>query len=222
MLTTELSLFALVLNASLPVQGVIGILVIVSIISWAVIFSKLKVFFVTTRSTNNFEEEFWSGGELMQLMKKIEEKKISGGLPRVFEAGMHEFLKSRKQARAGQSEIIDNTRRAMRAATNRELSNLENWLPFLATTGSVSPYVGLFGTVWGIMHAFLALANIQQATLANVAPGIAEALIATAIGLLAAIPAVIAYNKFSTEIDNLAGRFDGFIEEFSNILQRQI
>ena len=135
---------------------------------------------------------------------------------------MHEFLKSRKQARGGQTEIIDNTRRAMKAATNRELSNLENWLPFLATTGSVSPYVGLFGTVWGIMHAFLALANIQQATLANVAPGIAEALIATAIGLLAAIPAVIAYNKFSTEIDNLAGRFDGFIEEFSNILQRQI
>lgn len=222
MLTTELSLLALVLNASVPVQGVIGTLTIVSIISWAVIISKVKVFFLTTRSTDKFEEEFWSGGELMQLMKKIEEKKITGCLPRVFEAGMHEFLKSRKQVKTGQSEIIDNTRRAMNAATNRELSNLESWLPFLATTGSVSPYVGLFGTVWGIMHAFLALANIQQATLANVAPGIAEALIATAIGLVAAIPAVIAYNKFSTEVDNLAGRFDGFIEEFSNILQRQI
>ena len=222
MLTTELSLLALVLNASLPVQGVIGILILVSIISWTVIFSKLKFLFSTKRSTDNFEEEFWSGGELMQLMKKIEEKKITGSLPRIFEAGMHEFLKSRKQNSTGQSEIIDNTRRAMKAATNRELSDLENWLPFLATTGSVSPYVGLFGTVWGIMHAFLALANIQQATLANVAPGIAEALIATAIGLLAAIPAVIAYNKFSTEIDILASRFDGFMEEFSNILQRQI
>ncbi|OUT98483.1 MAG: protein TolQ [Betaproteobacteria bacterium TMED41] len=222
MLTTELSLLALVLNASLPVQGVIGILILVSIISWTVIFSKLKFLFSTKRSTDKFEEEFWSGGELMQLMKKIEEKKITGSLPRIFEAGMHEFLKSRKQNSTGQSEIIDNTRRAMKAATNRELSDLENWLPFLATTGSVSPYVGLFGTVWGIMHAFLALANIQQATLANVAPGIAEALIATAIGLLAAIPAVIAYNKFSTEIDILASRFDGFMEEFSNILQRQI
>jgi len=222
MLTTELSLLALVLNASLPVQGVIGILILVSIISWTVIFSKLKFLFSTKRSTDNFEEEFWSGGELMQLMKKIEEKKITGSLPKIFEAGMHEFLKSRKQNSTGQSEIIDNTRRAMKAATNRELSDLENWLPFLATTGSVSPYVGLFGTVWGIMHAFLALANIQQATLANVAPGIAEALIATAIGLLAAIPAVIAYNKFSTEIDILASRFDGFMEEFSNILQRQI
>ncbi len=222
MLTTELSLLALVLNASVPVQGVIGTLTIVSIISWAVIISKVKVFFLTTRSTDKFEEEYWSGGELMQLMQKIEEKKITGCLPRVFEAGMHEFLKSRKQVKTGQSEIIDNTRRAMNAATNRELSSLESWLPFLATTGSVSPYVGLFGTVWGIMHAFLALANIQQATLANVAPGIAEALIATAIGLVAAIPAVIAYNKFSTEVDNLAGRFDGFIEEFSNILQRQI
>lgn len=222
MLTTELSLLALVLNASLPVQGVIGILILVSIISWTVIFSKLKFLFSTKRSTDKFEEEFWSGGELMQLMKKIEEKKITGSLPKIFEAGMHEFLKSRKQNSTGQSEIIDNTRRAMKAATNRELSDLENWLPFLATTGSVSPYVGLFGTVWGIMHAFLALANIQQATLANVAPGIAEALIATAIGLLAAIPAVIAYNKFSTEIDILASRFDGFMEEFSNILQRQI
>ena len=144
MLTTELSLLALVLNASLPVQGVIGILILVSIISWTVIFSKLKFLFSTKRSTDNFEEEFGSGGELMQLMKKIEEKKITGSLPRIFEAGMHEFLKSRKQNSTGQSEIIDNTRRAMKAATNRELSDLENWLPFLATTGSVSPYVGLF------------------------------------------------------------------------------
>ena len=217
-----LSLWSLISQASLLVQLVMLGLVLASISSWVMIFQRLAVFRYAHAELLAFEEEFWSGGELMQLMKKIEERKITGGLPRVFEAGMHEFLKSRKQARAGQSEIIDNTRRAMRAATNRELSNLENWLPFLATTGSVSPYVGLFGTVWGIMHAFLALANIQQATLANVAPGIAEALIATAIGLLAAIPAVIAYNKFSTEIDNLAGKFDGFIEEFSNILQRQI
>ncbi|OUW06373.1 MAG: protein TolQ [Betaproteobacteria bacterium TMED156] len=222
MLTTELSLLQLVLNASIPVQAVIGILIFVSIYSWAVIFSKLKILFSTNRSTDFFEEEFWSGGELMQLMNKIEEKKISGGLPRIFEAGMHEFLKSRKQAKTNQSEIIDNTRRAMNAATNRELSNLESHLPSLATIGSVSPYVGLFGTVWGIMHAFLALANVQQATLSNVAPGIAEALIATAVGLLAAIPAVVAYNRFATEIDNLASRFEGFMEEFSNILQRQI
>lgn len=158
----------------------------------------------------------------MQLMSKIESKKLNGSLPRIFESGMHEFLKSRKQKTLEANTIIDNTRRALKSASYKELSQLESRLPFLATTGSVSPYIGLFGTVWGIMQSFLALANVQQATLANVAPGIAEALIATAVGLLAAIPAVIAFNKFATDVDNLANRFDSFTEEFSNILQRQI
>ena len=219
--TNDLSILALIANASIPVQAVIGLLVFVSVYSWTVIFSKLKILFSTNRSTENFEQEFWSGGELMQLLKKIEEKKISGSLPRIFGAGMNEFEKCRKE-RINQSEIIDNTRRAMKAASSRELSTLEKNLPFLATVGSVSPYVGLFGTVWGIMHAFLALANVQQATLANVAPGIAEALIATAVGLLAAIPAVIAFNKFSTQIDDQANKYDGFIDTFLNILQRQM
>jgi biopolymer transport protein TolQ len=158
----------------------------------------------------------------MQLMNKIENKQLNGALPKIFEAGMHEFLKSRKQKSLEANTIIDNTRRALKSASYKELSQLESRLPFLATAGSVSPYVGLFGTVWGIMQSFLALANVQQATLANVAPGIAEALIATAVGLLAAIPAVIAFNKFATDVDNLANRFDSFTEEFSNILQRQI
>ncbi len=222
MISEKFSIISLVIGASIPVQIVIGILLFVSIFSWAIIISKSYKLKLVRISTNKFEEEFWSGGELMQLMNKIESKKLNGSLPRIFESGMHEFLKSRKQKTLEANTIIDNTRRALKSASYKELSQLESRLPFLATTGSVSPYIGLFGTVWGIMQSFLALANVQQATLANVAPGIAEALIATAVGLLAAIPAVIAFNKFATDVDSLANRFDSFTEEFSNILQRQI
>ncbi len=222
MISEKFSIISLVIGASIPVQIVIGILLLVSIFSWAIILTKSYKLKLVRTSTNKFEEEFWSGGELMQLMNKIESKKLNGSLPRIFESGMHEFLKSRKQKTLEANTIIDNTRRALKSASYKELSQLESRLPFLATTGSVSPYIGLFGTVWGIMQSFLALANVQQATLANVAPGIAEALIATAVGLLAAIPAVIAFNKFATDVDNLANRFDSFTEEFSNILQRQI
>ncbi len=222
MISEKFSIISLIIGASIPVQIVIGILLLVSIFSWAIILTKSYKLKLVTNSTNKFEEEFWSGGELMQLMSKIESKKLKGSLPRIFESGMHEFLKSRKQKTLEANTIIDNTRRALKSASYKELSQLESRLPFLATTGSVSPYIGLFGTVWGIMQSFLALANVQQATLANVAPGIAEALIATAVGLLAAIPAVIAFNKFATDVDNLANRFDSFTEEFSNILQRQI
>ena len=158
----------------------------------------------------------------MDLMNKIESRKIKGEMPRIFESGMNEFMKSRKQPNLKTEAVIDNTRRALKAAMFKEIDGLEEKLPFLATAGSVSPYIGLFGTVWGIMQAFLSLTNIQQATLANVAPGIAEALIATAVGLLAAIPAVIAFNNMSSRVENLSSKFDTFIDEFSNILQRQI
>ncbi len=157
----------------------------------------------------------------MTLFKQAEKGDLPGSLPKIFESGMREFLKSRSGAMTDTSAMIDGARRAMRAAFHRELDALEKNLPFLASTGSVSPYIGLFGTVWGIMHAFTGLANVQQATLASVAPGIAEALVATAIGLFAAIPAVVAYNRYATDLDHLGIRFEGFMEEFSNILQRQ-
>jgi biopolymer transport protein TolQ len=221
MIESKLSIIFLISNASVPVQIVIAILGFISITSWAIIFGKTINFRRVKKSTNDFEREFWSGGELLDLLNKIESGKISGSMANIFEGGMREFIKSRKESNLSQAAIMDNTRRALKAASFKELDELEKKLSFLATAGSVSPYIGLFGTVWGIMQAFLSLANIQQATLANVAPGIAEALIATAIGLLAAIPAVIAFNNFSTTVEKVSTRFDTFIEEFSNILQRQ-
>jgi len=222
MIDNDLSIVLLIVNASIPVQFVIAILLAISVVSWGIIISKFLVFRQAKKSLIEFESEFWSGGELMDLMNKIESRKIHGAMPRIFESGMNEFMKSRKQANLKTEAIIDNTRRALKATMFKEIDGLEEKLPFLATAGSVSPYIGLFGTVWGIMQAFLSLTNIQQATLANVAPGIAEALIATAVGLLAAIPAVIAFNNFSSKVENLSSKFDTFIEEFSNILQRQI
>ena len=222
MIDNDLSIVLLIVNASIPVQFVIAILVAISIASWGIIISKFLVFRQAKKSLTVFESEFWSGGELMDLMNRIESRKIQGEMPRIFESGMNEFMKSRKQANLKTEAVLDNTRRALKAAMFKEIDGLEEKLPFLATAGSVSPYIGLFGTVWGIMQAFLSLTNIQQATLANVAPGIAEALIATAVGLLAAIPAVIAFNNLSSKVENLSSKFDTFIEEFSNILQRQI
>jgi biopolymer transport protein TolQ len=205
------------------VQLVMLLLVIVSIRSWTVIFFKWQSIGRAKQETAAFEKIFWSGGELMSLYEQAGKGALKGALAKVFQSGMDEFLKirSRSNGLSDSNTMVDGARRAMRASFNRELDSLERSLPFLASVGSVSPYVGLFGTVWGIMHAFTGLANVQQATLASVAPGIAEALIATAIGLFAAIPAVVAYNRYATDIDHLSIRFEGFMEEFSNILQRQ-
>ena len=217
----DLSVLALVLQASLPVQLVMAILVALSLASWTLIFKKLRAIGRARRDSEDFEREFWSGAALNTLYERAQHEEFGDGLGRVFEAGMREFLKLRQQGRNDSALMLEGAQRAMRAATQRELETLERGLPFLATTGSVSPYIGLFGTVWGIMHAFTGLANIQQATLASVAPGIAEALVATAIGLFAAIPAVAAYNRLATDLDRLGSRIDSFMEEFSNILHRQ-
>lgn len=219
--STDLSMFSLMANASGVVQCVMALLFFISLLSWTAIFSKALALRREQNQTRAFEEKFWSGIELMSLLRNSEKSKQRiGTLERIFVAGLREFLKVREKDNDDRGTHLDAARRAMKACYQREMDILEARLPFLASAGSVSPYIGLFGTVWGIIHAFRGLANVQQATLASVAPGIAEALVATAIGLFAAIPAVVAYNRYSTEIDRLASRFESFIEEFSNILQR--
>ena len=220
--TQDLSIVSLVLHASLLVQFVMGLLLVMSLFSWTYIFRKAFALRAARSQTETFERDFWAGGDLQALYQSAANNRHkTGALERIFEAGMREYLKTREQQRGGgdPSAILDAARRAMRAAYQREMDSLESHLPFLASVGSVSPYIGLFGTVWGIMNAFRGLSNVQQATLSAVAPGIAEALVATAIGLFAAIPAVIAYNRYATELDRLANRFESFMEEFSNILQ---
>lgn len=220
--TSDLSLLSLISNASIPVQIVMLILMGVSILSWTYIFSKRAALKRADEQTRRFEDDFWAGGDLTVLQQAIASRRDEhGALARIFDAGMTEFVKARRSAASGDT-LLDAPRRAMRAAYQREMDSLESHLNFLASTGSVSPYVGLLGTVWGIMHAFMGLSTMQQATLAAVAPGIAEALIATAIGLFAAIPAVVAYNRYTNEIDRLSIRFDSFVDEFLNILQRQV
>ncbi|USX25298.1 protein TolQ [Oxalobacteraceae bacterium OTU3CINTB1] len=225
--TQDLSFLSLISNAHLIVQLIMALLFIISLTSWTYIFSKLFAVRSARRLTIDFEKTFWAGGNLHALHQNAgKDRANSGPLARIFEAGMGEFIKSKAAYAASRDPvdhgaILDGARRAMRAAFQREMDVLESHLAFLASVGSVSPYIGLLGTVWGIMNAFRGLANVQQATLAAVAPGIAEALIATAIGLFAAIPAVVAYNRFSHDIDRLAIRFESFVEEFSNILQRQ-
>jgi biopolymer transport protein TolQ len=222
--TQDLSIVSLVLHASLLVQFVMGLLLVMSLFSWTYIFRKAFALRAARSQTESFERDFWAGGDLQALYQSAANNRhTTGALERIFEAGMREYLKARELQRGGgdPSAILDASRRAMRAAYQREMDSLESHLPFLASVGSVSPYIGLFGTVWGIMNAFRGLSNVQQATLSAVAPGIAEALVATAIGLFAAIPAVIAYNRYATEMDRLANRFESFMEEFSNILQRQ-
>jgi biopolymer transport protein TolQ len=218
----DMSIIALVANASVLVQVVMAGLLGISIASWTVIFRKWFQIKNARQATDEFEDEFWRGVDLNTLY--AETQKLPGDhgpLARIFEAGMREFLKSRQQKAGDPAAMLEAARRAMRAAYQRELDALESSLAFLASAGSVSPYIGLFGTVWGIMNSFRGLANVKQATLAAVAPGIAEALVATAIGLFAAIPAFVAYNRFSYDVERLANRFDTFVEEFSNILQRQ-
>ena len=216
----NLSIITLVLHASLVVQLVMAGLMLASLASWTVIFSKLFGLRKVRAANEEFEREFWAGKNLNELFAEAARRKDGAPMERIFATGMREFLKLRERRVADSGALLDGSRRAMRASFQRELDTIESHLSFLASVGSVSPYVGLFGTVWGIMHAFVGLSNMQQVTLATVAPGIAEALVATAIGLFAAIPAVIAYNRFARDIDRIAIQLESFIEEFSNILQR--
>jgi len=221
-MNTDLSLMHLAWEASFFVQVVMLLLVAMSVASWWVIFKKRLVLTQAQRAADQFEDDFWSGADLSSLYARIDQETADPrGMEAIFWSGFREFLRLRSQLTVDSSGVVNGAQRAMRAAVTRELDELETHLPLLATTGSTSPYIGLFGTVWGIMNSFRALSNVQQATLVQVAPGIAEALITTAIGLFAAIPAVIAYNHYATGIDRLANRYDNFMEEFSNILQRQ-
>ena len=219
----DFSIVALIVHASFPVQVVILILLVMSVASWAAIIRK---FFSLKRirSLNDaFERDFWSGTSLNELFASAAQNaKLAGPMERIFASGMREYQKLRERHVSDAGTLLDGARRAMRASFQRELDAVESNLSFLATVASVSPYVGLFGTVWGIMHAFTGLAALEQVTLSTVAPGIAEALVATAIGLFAAIPAVVAYNRFAREIDKIAIALETFIEEFSNILQRNL
>lgn len=218
----DMSFFSLISGASLPVQLVMLVLVITSLFSWWYIFIKVFTIKTAERDAETFEAKFWSGGDLNKLYDGLSNsRRKPQGMASIFEAGFKEFIRHKQQGRMEVSDVMEGTRRAMRAAYNRELDNLDAHLPFLASVGSVSPYIGLFGTVWGIMNAFRGLSNVAQATLSQVAPGIAEALVATAIGLFAAIPAVIAYNRFASSVDRLSVRYESFMEEFTNILQRK-
>jgi biopolymer transport protein TolQ len=215
----DMSIVSLVLQASLVVQLVMAGLMLVSLASWTVIFGKLFGLRRVRAGNDEFEREFWSGRSLTEMSQEAANKKEAAPMERIFASGMREFLKLRERRLDGAAQL-DGARRAMRASFQRELDVIESHLSFLASVGSVSPYVGLFGTVWGIMHAFVGLSNMTQVTLATVAPGIAEALVATALGLFAAIPAVVAYNRFARDIDRIAIQLETFIEEFVNILQR--
>jgi biopolymer transport protein TolQ len=215
----DFSIITLVLHASFVVQLVMAGLMLTSLASWTVIFNKLIGLRRLRQGNDAFETEFWSGKNLNDLFNAASANAQSATMERIFASGMREFLKLRERRQESQAQL-DGARRAMRASLQRELDLIEGNVGFLASVGSVSPYVGLFGTVWGIMHAFVGLSNVQQVTLATVAPGIAEALVATAIGLFAAIPAVVAYNRFARDIDRTAIQLESFLEEFSNILQR--
>jgi biopolymer transport protein TolQ len=217
-----MSVLSLITGASVLVQIVMLILLFASVMSWYYIFLKIFTFKRATRLADDFEKKFWSGADLNELYQRaVAARDTAGSQERIFESGFQEFIKLRKQPGMDIRTVLDGTRRAMRATNQREMEQLESYLSFLASVGSVSPYIGLFGTVWGIMNSFRGLATMATATLGAVAPGIAEALIATAMGLFAAIPAVMAYNRFAADINRLANRFDNFMEEFQNILQRQ-
>jgi biopolymer transport protein TolQ len=219
----DLSILQLILHASFVVQLVIALLMTISVASWAAIFRKYFALKRVQRLNEEFEADFWSGTSLNELASAAKKNDPNAGpMERIFASGMREYQKLRERRIDDNSALLDGARRAMRASFQRELDAIETNLSFLASVGSVSPYVGLFGTVWGIMHSFTGLASMTQVTLATVAPGIAEALVATAIGLFAAIPAVVAYNRFAHDIDRIAIKLETFIEEFSNILQRNL
>jgi len=220
--SSDMSFFTLIAGASLPVQLVMLILIIISLFSWWYIFIKVATIKRAERDAEDFENTFWTGGDLNKLYDGIAaNRRKPQGMASIFEAGFKEYARHKQQVRMEVSDVMEGARRAMRATFNREMDELDAHLPFLASVGSVSPYIGLFGTVWGIMNAFRGLSNVAQATLSQVAPGIAEALVATAIGLFAAIPAVIAYNRFASSVDRLSVRYESFMEEFTNILQRK-
>ncbi len=220
-MSADLSLLELVLNASILVQLVMLILVVASVVSWTMIFNKRVVLKKAKRAAEDFEERFWSADDLSTLYARVSGRRYQpAGMEKIFEAGFKEFGRLRKQKGIDAAGILEGTQRAMRVGLSREVDDLEIHLSFLATVGSTSPYIGLLGTVWGIMNSFRALGNVNQATISMVAPGIAEALIATAMGLFAAIPAVIAYNRYSNDVERLINRYDTFLEEFSSVLQR--
>ena len=219
----DLSIINLIMDASLLVKLVMLVLVLASLWSWTIIFSKRFAMRRARRAADSFEDRFWSAEDLSTLYSRITGRGHEpSGMERIFEAGFREFARLRKREGIDPRAILEGAQRSMRVALNREIEELEHSLSFLATVGSVSPYIGLFGTVWGIMNSFQALGNVHQATLGMVAPGISEALVATAMGLFAAIPAVIAYNRYSSDLDRLFSRYDIFVEEFSSILQRQV
>jgi len=219
---TDLSITHLILNASHVVQFVIALLVFASVSSWSMIFDRIRVLKRAERAADEFEGRFWSGGDLAELYRQLErDGDDESGMAAIFRAGFREFSRMRTKGHKDPMALVHGAQRSMRVSLSREVDRLENHLSTLATIGSTSPYVGLFGTVWGIMNSFTALGNVKQATLALVAPGIAEALIATAIGLFAAIPAVVAYNRYSNKVERLNNRYDDFVEEFATILQRQ-
>ncbi len=222
-MNNDMSIVSLVLHASFVVQIVMAILLAISVASWAAIIRKLTAIKRIQNLNEEFERVFWSGTSLNELFNAATQNaKLAGPMERIFASGMREYQKLRERRISDAGTLLDGARRAMRASFQREMDAAESQLALLASVGSVSPYVGLFGTVWGIMHAFTGLASLQQVTLATVAPGIAEALVATAIGLFAAIPAVVAYNRFARDIDRVAIKLETFIEEFSNILQRSL
>jgi len=219
--STDLSLLSLISDASLLVQFVMLILLVISVFSWTVVFKKRTELNEAKKDADAFEDKFWSGNELNKLYEDISARPHSSlGMEGIFEVGFKEFVRLKKTAPESPI-LLEGAQRVMRISLAREIDKLEESLSFLATAGSISPYIGLFGTVWGIMNSFMALGEVQQATLAMVAPGIAEALIATAMGLFAAIPAVVAYNRYSNQVERLINRYDTFLEEFSSILQRQ-
>jgi len=220
-MTTNFEFIQIILNASLTVQLVLLALLLASLASWAMIITKYNVLKEARTDANSFEERFWSTEDLAPLYNRISGKNYEpAGMEKIFEAGFKEFAKLRAKTGMGSDDILEGAQRAMRVALNREIEFLETNLSFLATVGSTSPYVGLFGTVWGIMNSFRALGNVQQATISMVSGGITEALIATAMGLFAAIPAVIAYNRYANDVERLINRYDTFQEEFSTILHR--
>jgi biopolymer transport protein TolQ len=220
----DLDIFQLVAHASLVVQAVLVLLVLISVMSWAAIFRKLINLHRIKQQNEAFTKEFWAGSSLEELYNTAQQRSQNcGPMERIFASGMREVRKEMRERRVAEvGTVMDSARRAMRASLQREMDAVETNLSFLASVGSVSPYLGLFGTVWGIMHAFTGLAALQQVTLATVAPGIAEALVATAIGLFAAIPAVVAYNRFARDLDRIGIQQETFMEEFSNILQRKV
>ena len=221
-MSSDMSFFHLILGASVVVQLVMLLLLVVSMVSWTMIFRRRSVLQEARVAADEFEDRFWSGGDLATLFREVSAQSENAiGMAGIFQSGFNEFARLRKQPGADPRAVVEGAQRVMRVQLSRETDDLETHLSYLATVGSTSPYVGLFGTVWGIMNSFRGLGNAQQATLSMVAPGIAEALIATAMGLFAAIPAVIAYNRYSNDVERLINRYDNFLEEFSTVLQRQ-